>query len=373
MSTEKEGKELLYMRIARQIREDIEAGTLPGGTRLMGVREMSDFFEASYKTIARALLSLEEEGYIRRIQGRGIFVEEQARWTGEGSGSETLGLLATELGRGPLAEVTRILEKRLSELGYQLEIRWTGTGGADSCRILEELAERKAKGILLLSEGGHSPVPQECLTRLGLPLLAIGWNNPPGTEAGASLAADLYEGFFTAAAMLYKKGHRRMAYLGVRSLRDDPAYRGCADFLRIHGDAEDSLLFCPLEALTHQASFRAMKELLSRGDNPTAVLCASDAVAAGVMRACREDNLAVPDDVSVIGCGDEELAALLEPPLTTLRPPVEALGMLAANTMDDIIQSRVSGETPLNLKVSMELIERKSVRENLTDEGSRWL
>jgi DNA-binding LacI/PurR family transcriptional regulator len=90
----------------------------------------------------------------------------------------------------------------------------------------------------------------------------------------------------------------------------------------------------------------AGRRLLSRG--ATAVICASDILALGVIRTARKEGLLVPADVSVIGFDDSPLMACTEPPLTTVRQPIEAMGQSAvAMLVSQIGGSPVSSEEML--------------------------
>jgi DNA-binding LacI/PurR family transcriptional regulator len=71
----------------------------------------------------------------------------------------------------------------------------------------------------------------------------------------------------------------------------------------------------------------AGQRLLARG--ATGVICASDVMALGVVRAARRENLSVPNDVSVVGFDDSALMSLTDPPLTTVRQPIELMGRSA--------------------------------------------
>jgi DNA-binding LacI/PurR family transcriptional regulator len=83
--------------------------------------------------------------------------------------------------------------------------------------------------------------------------------------------------------------------------------------------------------------------LLSQDDPPTAVLCFSDVMANGVVRAAEARGLRVPDDLSVVGFDDSPLARRMRPALTTVRQPVEAKGHAAAGALTALIAKAKSG------------------------------
>ena len=72
--------------------------------------------------------------------------------------------------------------------------------------------------------------------------------------------------------------------------------------------------------------------LLDLPQRPTAIVAATDEVAAGVIEAARMKALRVPEDLSIVGFDDTEVARLLSPPLTTVRQPLREMGRLALRT-----------------------------------------
>jgi LacI family transcriptional regulator len=78
---------------------------------------------------------------------------------------------------------------------------------------------------------------------------------------------------------------------------------------------------------------RAMELLLAERPMPTAIVCYNDLTAVGALRAIRAAGCRVPDDLSVVGFDDVELAAWTDPPLTTVRQPTDALGRWAVERL----------------------------------------
>ncbi len=90
----------------------------------------------------------------------------------------------------------------------------------------------------------------------------------------------------------------------------------------------------------------------------TAVLCASDPLALGAIRAVRRRGLQVPADVSVVGFDDSALMRFTDPPLTTVRQPIEAMGRAAV----ELLISQLDGDRdgPMELLYAPELVVRGS-------------
>lgn len=106
--------------------------------------------------------------------------------------------------------------------------------------------------------------------------------------------------------------------------------------------------------------------LLARSPRPTAVLCFSDAIAAGVYRAANDAGLRIPDDLSVVGFDDSPLARQLQPELTTVRQDVSAKGRHAAEALTAAIEQAKAGDgrsavrRPKRVVLPTELVVRAS-------------
>jgi LacI family transcriptional regulator len=106
--------------------------------------------------------------------------------------------------------------------------------------------------------------------------------------------------------------------------------------------------------------FEAMQRILGRrgAKRPTAVIAYNDMVAIGAMDAIKQQGLAIPGDMSVVGFDDLSLSAEVMPPLTTVQVPKELMGRLAAETLF----CTISGRSPFTRKILLptQLIVRES-------------
>jgi LacI family transcriptional regulator len=102
----------------------------------------------------------------------------------------------------------------------------------------------------------------------------------------------------------------------------------------------------------------AMQELLSLPEPPTAVFAASDLMAAGAIRAVEQAGLAVPADIAVVGFDDIQLAAMMQPALTTIRQNKLGLGSAAAEALLRMIER--DGAPPPGITLPVELVVRAS-------------
>ena len=107
---------------------------------------------------------------------------------------------------------------------------------------------------------------------------------------------------------------------------------------------------------TEMSGYTCMQKLLSR--QVDAVFAASDAMAYGAMRAIREANLRIPEDIAVIGFDDLPASARTIPALTSVRQPVHRMGSLVAETLVDIIHHPNS--QPRHVVLPTELVIRET-------------
>ena len=109
-----------------------------------------------------------------------------------------------------------------------------------------------------------------------------------------------------------------------------------------------------------QSGYEEMKKLLSE-TRPTAVLCASDAIAVGAMKAALEAGLRIPEDISIAGFNDDEMSQFTTPSLTTIHAPVYDMGQYGASLI--MASGKLSISTPVRVKLPCKLVIRNSCAE----------
>ncbi len=163
---------------------------------------------------------------------------------------------------------------------------------------------------------------------------------------------------------LFKLGHKRMAILsgpfGATDYHIIELNRG----VRAGFDKAG----IPIEAqniiygdLTMENGHKALDVLMDRSEPPTAVFCFDDAAAAGVIARAQARGVKVPDELTVIGCSDNALSAHLQPALTTVHLPAEAIGMTGVAETDRRVRERE--EFPAEAKkvlLQVKMVERAS-------------
>ena len=202
------------------------------------------------------------------------------------------------------------------------------------------LRDRSVDGVVIAGVVEHTFL--ERLAALDLPfvLADYAWGDAPAVEI------DNEGGAAAVARHFLDRGHTRVAYLGADPDHPSPAAR-CAGFVRAMRDAghapADSHVVVGPGALDRRTGADLAGQLLDlpAAERPTAVFCANDSVALGLIDGARERGLSVPQDLAVAGFDDVEAAAFSHPPLTTVRVFKEHLGEVALRLLAD----RMAGPT----------------------------
>ncbi|TCN21163.1 LacI family DNA-binding transcriptional regulator [Mesobacillus foraminis] len=168
---------------------------------------------------------------------------------------------------------------------------------------------------------------------------------------------------FEATKYLIHKGHSKIAIISgpVDSV---PAHRRLIGYHRALMDHQIS--FNPAYIKTgdweYQSGYEMAKELLKNHDPPSAIFAMSDVMAGGVLDACRELEIKVPDDLSLIGFDGQECSWYFTPKLTTMKLPLGQMGELSIKKMVERIKQLKNNENHSEkTQLLCELIERESV------------
>lgn len=189
-----------------------------------------------------------------------------------------------------------------------------------------------------------------------IPFVQIG--RPPKSNAAAISYVDVDNeaGAYLAASHLVQLGYRRIGQLATsHNTAGADRDAGFRHALADRGLELDEALV-NVSDFSEAGGYQAMQALLDQ--QPDAVFAQSDAIALGAVRAIRDRGLRVPDDIAVVGFDDMPLAANADPPLTTIRQPINRTGMLAVDTLIDIV--RTTPEPARHIVLPVELVIRAS-------------
>ncbi|MGG7462958.1 LacI family DNA-binding transcriptional regulator [Plantibacter sp. YIM 135347] len=229
-----------------------------------------------------------------------------------------------------------------AELGtaYQLLVSVTGEGNVPTAAGLSQLAALRPAGLLV--DAPSEAFLREMQLRSALVLL-----DAPGREGPTpAVNFDLEAGVRELVEHLHERGHRHLGYLAGRTetetfiLRDQWVTREAGRLgMTVHeDDAAASLIDLDAAAAAFRRAWPSW-----RAAGVTAIVCATDTHAYGVLRAAAELGLRVPDDIAVTGFDNLPYSTISDPPLTSVDLSGEALGRAGARTLIAEIEGRDVG------------------------------
>ena len=256
---------------------------------------------------------------------------------------------------GPVfLETVQSLTEALAERGYQLMLGQGGYAGGREDALLEAIIGRRPDGIVLTGIL-HSAEGRRRLLASGIPVVET-WDLTP-TPLDMLVGFSHVEVGRAVAGYLHAKGRRRLAVVAGDDER--AARRSDAAQKRDHPEIHQEPRVVTVPAPTTLKSGREALATLRRASGDIdAVFCSSDLLALGVMTEARVMGLQIPQQLAVVGFGDLEFAADLDPALSTVRIRGDAIGRQAAMFIVDRVEGRDVPERVIDIGFS--IIERQS-------------
>ncbi|MEU9183188.1 LacI family DNA-binding transcriptional regulator [Streptomyces sp. NPDC048484] len=259
------------------------------------------------------------------------------------------------------SDMLRGVGAALSETEMQLLLIFAGSD-RERRRLAQYLAAHRVDGVLLVSVHADDPLP-DLLSQLEIPAVISGRRS--AEETLPSVDSDNFGGGRFAVEHLIAQGRRTIAHLAGRldvfgAQRRVDGYR--AALLDAGHEIDERLIVSG--DFTEEGGRRAMTELLSVCPTLDAVFAGSDVMAAGARQVLREVGRRIPDDVALVGYDDSAIARHMDPPLTSVRQPIEEMGRaMLGLLMDEIADRRPAASRGLErrqLVLPTELVARRS-------------
>jgi LacI family transcriptional regulator len=264
-----------------------------------------------------------------------------------------------------IAQILKGVENSLYQSSYLSILADIQNHRARFERYVEMLLERRVEGLITIANSllldtdllevlGEKKIPMVVIGRetRSNSMSAVVIDNEPGTRAGME--------------HLYALGNRQIAFIkGPKQVVDsNQRWQGICGFAQEVGLKLDPRLIVELEqtASSYQGGYEAMRRLLSRRRPFTALMAFDDMTAFGAIRALHKAGRKVPEDCAVIGFDDIAAAAFYNPPLTTIRQPMERLGTLAVEILTEAVEAALNNRTftAVNRRITPELVVRES-------------
>ena len=193
----------------------------------------------------------------------------------------------------------------------------------------------KADGIILLGYGDYTEYRTKLTQLEEQGTHFVRWGAQDSEHPGVSIGCDNYQGGFDITEHLIGLGHRSFAFVGEAGANAPEfmaRHQGYLDALNKHGLIDhDTAQYDAFS--TEESGFDAMEKLLAEDKVPDAVVFASDLIALGVLKALRNTDLTVPDDIAVVGYDNIPVSAYATPALTTVYQNTISAGELLVEAL----------------------------------------
>ncbi len=269
--------------------------------------------------------------------------------------SNTLGVIVSNLENPFFVEIFHSLEEQAHKAGFEILVGNTNYEPQRLAACIDLFLGRRVAGLaIIVSE--HLDPDLKQLLQADIPVAFYDAFIPGGRRTGVHF--DYCKGMNLLVRHLYDLGHRRMAYIGY-PLRLGPTEDRRDAFIaatRKFGIQQRYI------AVTEHSGFvagrEATRQLLDSGFAPTAILCVNDLFAVGVLRELRSRDISVPDEMSVTGFDNIEIAEFSTPSLTTINIPRARIASTIFKSLT-AAEPRPS-EQRVNVMIDPELIVRES-------------
>ena len=273
--------------------------------------------------------------------------------------SHTFGVIVPTITNPIFAESTRGVQDFANERGYQVILGNSDYQYEKEVKMVEVLRERQVEGLIITTTNLKGKILKSLLDDdFPFVLLYSTVRRGPMSAVGV----DNFLGGYRATEHLIHQNHHRIAMLAGgfsfsdRSFHRWHGYKKCLNDHHIPYDSD--LVLQTKYSLVNGRE--GIKSFLSLKNSPTAIFCSNDFLALGAMEGAREAGINLPDDLSIVGFDDMEIASFVTPSLTTIRQPAYELGKLGTEALIYLICNKT--DKPVHKILETRLIIRESTK-----------
>ena len=307
------------------------------------------------------MLERNRESIAQAISDLGFHVNEIARGL-KTSRTMTVGVLIPDLENVFCTSIVAHIENTLQRAGYSSLICDYREDVALEREKLEFLAKKSVDGFIYMPLGNQEDIVARLLER-SLPVILI--DRPLPGLACDTVLVDNLNAAYGAIEHLINHGHRRIGIIagppGIYT-----AQERLKGYRRVHEDFDlpiaDDLILEGDYSL--ESGYRLMGQLLQRADPPTAVFVTNYEMTLGAIMALNESPIRVPDELSIIGFDNQQLARIVKPALTIVVQPIQAIGETAATLLMKRLRDDRTG-FPVIQRLKTGLVLGDSVRRTI--------
>lgn len=297
------------------------------------------------KTRIRVMKAVEQLGYTPNFGARVMAAKR----------TFTIGAIIPTMDNAIFARGLQAFQEELHARGYTLLVSSSAYRPEVEAEQIRALVARGADGLLLIGYDRDPELYRYLESRKVPALVAWAFSS---TEKRASIGFDNRVSMRRLAEEVIGYGHRRIAVISAVTKGNDRASErllGIRDAVTAapQGTNVVEVIETPYEISNGGDAFEA---LMKRTERPTAVMCGNDVLAVGALIRAKQLGIKIPDEVSITGFDDIELACVVSPSLTTVHVPHQEMGRKAAVELTAMVENANSG-TSTELQTSLRIRE----------------
>lgn len=349
-----------YEIVKQGLKSEIIAGKYQVSDKLPTESELMEQYSVSRYTIRRAIGELQNEHYIYRIQGGGMYVDDWQNGRSTKMNNKMVGVITTHIADYIFPNIISGIDRVISDNGYSMILSNTHNNHQKERQSLIRMLDNNVEALIIEPTQSALPNPNrdlyEKIKSSGIPTLFIDahyedldfpYVETHDTEAEQQLTE-----------YLFTQGHEKI--LGIFQIDDLQGVHRMDGF--IHAYLQHPKISYLSEMVMYQSSdemvkiFDKVSGIFSRPDRPTAIACYNDQLAIQIIDVIRSLDLRVPEDVAVVGFDDYELSKYIDPSLTTIVHPKGKMGIDAGK----LLMKMINHDDVESIQYRLELKIRKS-------------
>jgi DNA-binding LacI/PurR family transcriptional regulator len=327
----------------------------------MDIREIARRAKVSTATVSRAInrVPTVDPQLAKRVwkvvDELGYYPNTQARALVSGR-SRIFGLIVSEFTNPFFPEIVQTFENLAVESNYEILITSTVNDPKRMELSVRRMIERRVDGVAILTFGMEETLLEHLRFR-SVPLVFV--DVGPHVRGIANISINYQNGIRQAVQHLAALRHTHIAFVaGPQHLKSALARREAFKASMTEIGLAPELIVVGDHRL--EGGMRALIELSRLSTRPTAVLCSNDMTAIGVMRQAYEQNIRIPDDLSVVGFDDIRLAEFTIPPLTTVQMSQKELAKIAFQALLNEVEGHPPSHERHEYELTTNLVLRRS-------------
>ncbi|MFW6270773.1 MAG: LacI family DNA-binding transcriptional regulator [Bacillota bacterium] len=273
--------------------------------------------------------------------------------------TKTIGFIVPDISNFFFTEMAHYIEQELKEKGYSLILNNSNEDIENEKKQLKTLYSQMIDGLIIAPTRGDQSYLDKIRQRNKTPIVFI--DRKPENINGIFILVDNYQGAYDAIELLIKKGYQKISIItglsGLTTTKERlDGYKAALEENNI--EVDDSLI--KIGDSKYESGYKLTAELVENTDTD-AIFVANNLMAIGSMFYLKKQKINIPSDIALIGFDNYKWAEITAPPLTSVRQPVDEMGIKSVEVLlKKIKENHLQQDFSKEVRLKTEIIERES-------------